>query len=54
MRQGSAGIPQPQNAVQMTQVDIAKQLGISVDTIQRLKKLQTLSPELQRLKHNGY
>ena len=54
VRQGSAGIPQPQNAVQMTQVDIAKQLGISVDTIQRLKKLQTLSPELHRLKHNGY
>ncbi|WP_187115207.1 hypothetical protein [Clostridium tyrobutyricum] len=36
VRQGSAGIPQPQNAVQMTQVDIAKELGVDVRTIQRL------------------
>ena len=38
----------PQNAV-LKQEEIAIQLGISVDTLQRLKKLQTLTPELQEL-----
>lgn len=41
----------PQNAV--SQEDIAKQLGISVDTIQRLKKLQKLAPEAQELVETG-
>ncbi|MEY7999666.1 hypothetical protein AB8U03_05505 [Clostridium sp. Mt-5] len=35
------------------QSDIAKQLGIDVKTMQRLKKLQTLSPELQQLIEDG-
>jgi ParB family chromosome partitioning protein len=38
----------PQNAV-LKQEDIAKQLGISVDTLQRIKKLQDLIPEFQHL-----
>lgn len=37
----------------LTQKDIAKELGVSVDTIIRLKKLNTLSPELQDLISNG-
>lgn len=44
----------PKNSVsQLTQADIAKQLGVSVDTIQNLKKLQTLSPDLQQLIEDG-
>ena len=37
----------------LTQEDIAKELGISVRTIQNLKRLQTLSPELQQLIEDG-
>ncbi|MBW9154890.1 hypothetical protein [Clostridium tagluense] len=36
------GGSRPKNSVLITQSEIAKQLGISVDTIQNLKKLQTL------------
>jgi transcriptional regulator with XRE-family HTH domain len=53
VRQGSAGNSEPQIAGGITQNDIAKELGVSVDTIQRLKKLQTLSPELQELIEDG-
>ncbi|MBC2580831.1 hypothetical protein [Clostridium sp. DJ247] len=53
IRQGSAGTSQPKNSVRITQEDIAKELGVDVRTIQRLKKLQTLSPELQELIENG-
>jgi ParB-like chromosome segregation protein Spo0J len=41
------------NCVLITQDDIAKELGVSVRTIQNLKKLQTLSPELQELIEDG-
>lgn len=37
----------------LTQEQIAKELGVDVKTIQRLKKLQTLSPELQQLIEDG-
>lgn len=33
----------------LTQEQIANELGVDVRTIQRLKKLQTLSPDLQQL-----
>ncbi|WP_454053943.1 hypothetical protein [Clostridium sp. Marseille-Q7071] len=36
-----------------SQEDIAKELGIDVRTIRRLKKLQTLSPDLQQLIEDG-
>ncbi|URZ06795.1 hypothetical protein [Clostridium felsineum] len=39
--------------VALTQEDIARELGVDVRTIQRLKKLQTLSPELQQLIEDG-
>lgn len=39
--------------VATTQEQIAKELGIDVRTIQRLKKLQTLSPDLQQLIEDG-
>lgn len=37
----------------LTQSDIAKELGVDVKTIQRLKKLQQLSPDLQQLIEDG-
>lgn len=37
----------------VSQEDIAKELGVSVRTIQNLKQLQTLSPELQQLIEDG-
>lgn len=37
----------------LTQEQIANELGVDVRTIQRLKKLQTLSPDLQQLIENG-
>ena len=42
-----------QNVASITQEDIAKELGVDVRHIQRLKKLQTLSPELQQLIEDG-
>jgi transcriptional regulator with XRE-family HTH domain len=39
--------------VAITQEDIAKELGVDVRQIQRLKKLQVLSPELQQLIEDG-
>lgn len=37
----------------VSQEDVAKELGVSVRTIQNLKKLQTLSPDLQQLIEDG-
>lgn len=54
VRQGSAYTKaQPHNAVQVTQDDIAKFFNTSVDTVQRLKRLQTLSPDLQEIISSG-
>lgn len=53
VRQGSAGSPDKQFACGVTQEQIAKELGVGVDTLRRLKKLQTLSPDLQELISNG-
>ena len=39
--------------VRLTQEDIAKELGVDVRTIRRLKQLQNLSPELQQLIEDG-
>jgi len=39
--------------VAVSQEDIAKQFGVDVRTIQRLKKLQDLVPELQNLVEDG-
>ncbi len=54
VRQGSAGKVslEGQNAPP-TQEQIAKELGVGIDTLKRLKKLQTLSPELQQLIEDG-
>ncbi|WP_102400468.1 sigma factor-like helix-turn-helix DNA-binding protein [Haloimpatiens massiliensis] len=43
----------PQNVDSLTQEQIAQELGVSTETIRRLKKLQTLSPDLQQLIENG-
>ena len=53
VRQGSLNTEPKFSAQQMTQSEIAKELGVSVDTIQNLKKLTRLSPELQQLIENG-
>ena len=37
----------PNNSVLATQNDLAKQFGMSVDSIQNYKKLLTLIPEFQ-------
>ena len=54
VRQGSEGKRSldPQ-FVGLTQEQIAKELGVSTETIRRLKKLQTLSPDLQQLIEDG-
>lgn len=43
----------PQNAVLKTQADLAKELGISVDKIQRYKALAEASPTLQEILEEG-
>lgn len=53
MQNGGDRKSERKNCVLITQDDIAKELGVSVRTIQRLKKLQTLSPELQQLIEDG-
>lgn len=42
-----------QNVALISQEQIAEELGVDVRTIQRLKKLQTLSPDLQQLIEDG-
>lgn len=53
VRQGSAGNSQRQFVGGVTQSQIAKELGVDVKTLQRLKKLNTLAPELQELISDG-
>lgn len=53
VRQGSAGNAEPHNAVGVTQADIAKELGVSQDSLQRLKSLLKLDPAIQALISNG-
>ena len=55
VRQGSQNLKGTSvgDKLSLTQKQIAKELGIDVKTIQRFKKLQTLSPELQQLIENG-
>ena len=53
VRQGSAYRADPNNSGQVTQKDIAKQLGVSVDTIANLKKLTKLDPSIQELISEG-
>jgi ParB-like chromosome segregation protein Spo0J len=47
------GGARPDNRVLVTQADIAKELGISVSHLQEIKRLQTLSPDLQDLISEG-
>jgi ParB-like chromosome segregation protein Spo0J len=53
VRNGGDRKSEPNNTVLITQEQIAKELGVSVDTIQNLKRLQTLSPDLQDLISEG-
>ena len=54
VRQGSAGkISLERQNVAPTQEQMAKGLGVDVRTLQRLKQLQTLSPDLQELISDG-
>jgi len=53
VRQGSAGKAEPNNSAGVTQDDIAKELGVSRDTVQNLKKLLKLDPALQALISEG-
>ena len=53
VRQGSAGSPQPHCAAGVTQAVIAKELGVSQDSLQRLKSLLKLDPALQSLISDG-
>ncbi|MBW9169749.1 ParB/RepB/Spo0J family partition protein [Clostridium estertheticum] len=53
VRQGSAGNTDPHFVGRITQEQIAKELGISTETIRRLKQLQNLSPDLQQLIEDG-
>lgn len=53
VRQGSAGNAEPKISAGVTQDDIAKELGVSRDTLQNLKKLLKLDPALQALISEG-
>lgn len=53
VRQGSAGSSQPHCAAGVTQAVIAKELGVSQDSLQRLKSLLKLDPALQSLISDG-
>lgn len=54
VRQGSAyKKAEPNYSVQLTQENIAKQLGVSVDTLQNIKRLTTLLPEFQDIISSG-
>lgn len=55
VRQGSAKTSfEPNNSAQkVSQADIAKELGVSRDSIQNLKKLLTLDPAIQQLISEG-
>lgn len=55
VRQGSQNLKGTNvgDKLSLTQEQIAKELGVDVRTIQRLKKLQTLSSDLQQLIEDG-
>ena len=53
VRQGSAGKSDPTLSGGTTQEDIAKELGMSVDSLNNYKKLTTLIPELQDMVDTG-
>ncbi|MBY6842793.1 ParB N-terminal domain-containing protein [Clostridium botulinum] len=53
VRQGGDRKSNPQIVGLITQEQIAEELGVSTETIRRLKKLQTLSPDLQQLIEDG-
>lgn len=53
VREGSAGSPEPNNSARKTQEDLAKELGVSRDTIQNYKKLSEASPTLQEILKEG-
>lgn len=54
VRQGSAGkVSLERNNFAPTQEQIAKELGVDVRTLQNIKRLQTLSPELQEMVDSG-
>ena len=53
VRQGSAGGSERHNVAGVTQDDIAKELGVDRKTVQRLKSLLKLNPDLQALISEG-
>lgn len=53
VRQGSAGQADPNNLGGVTQEDIAKELGVTTETIRNLKSLLKLDPALQALISDG-
>lgn len=53
VRQGSAGQADPNNLGGVTQDDIAKELGVTTETIRNLKQLLKLDPAIQALISNG-
>ena len=53
VRQGSAGQADPNNLGGVTQDDIAKELGVTTETIRNLKSLLKLDPALQALISDG-
>ena len=53
VRQGGDRKSKPHNAALISQQEIADSLGVSVDTVQRLKSLLTLEPAIQQLISDG-
>lgn len=53
VRQGSAGQADPNNLGGVTQDDIAKELGVTTETLRNLKSLLKLDPALQALISDG-
>lgn len=54
VRQGSHGTKSDQdNLARITQADIAKELGVTTETLQKLKRLNTLLPEIQEIISDG-
>lgn len=53
IREGSAGSPDPNYSGRKTQSDLAKELGVSVDTINNYKRLADATPTLQEIVEAG-
>lgn len=53
VRNGSGGMPDPNNSGGKSQGDLASELGISVDTLRSYKKLAQAIPEMQDLVESG-